>query len=179
MTTSAKDIMQTEIHTVTRDTPLNNVHRLFLEEEINGAPVVDEDGRLLGVISSLDLLRAVHEEYVAESGRTLPIYFRENLPYSSPDWIRAPEDFQDRMAELTVGDAMIREVVTVTPDTPISEVAATMRRQRIHRVLVVSGEGLVGLISTFDLLQLLIERPTLKIVPHKAKKPPRSASRRA
>ena len=55
----ARDVMQTHLVTVEPELPLVDVHRLFVEEEITGAPVVDDTGRLLGVISSTDLLRAV------------------------------------------------------------------------------------------------------------------------
>lgn len=153
MTLCARDLMQTHLITVSPETPLLDVHRLFVEEEINGAPVVSEDGMVLGVISSLDLLRAVEEEHDASA--SMPVYFRENLEYSGPDWSRMPEDFQDRLAELSVADAMTEEVVSVTPETSVPEVARTMRSQRIHRVLVTQGGQLVGLLSSFDLISLL------------------------
>ena len=65
MVRTARDVMQTYLISVNPETPLLEVHRLFVDEEINGAPVVDETGRLLGVISSVDLLRAVEEEHDA------------------------------------------------------------------------------------------------------------------
>jgi CBS domain-containing protein len=149
----ARDLMQTHLVTVAAELPLIEVHRLFVEEEITGAPVVDETGRLLGVISSTDLLRAVEEEH--GSARSEPRYFREWLEFSGPDWAGAPSDFQDRLASLTVEDAMTRGGITAAPDTPIAEVAALMRRHRVHRVLVVEDDLLVGILTTFDLIGLL------------------------
>ena len=111
----ARDVMQTHLVTVEPELPLVDVHRLFVEEEITGAPVVDETGRLLGVISSTDLLRAVDEEHGSASSETH--YFRESLEFSGPDWARAPSDFQDRLAALTVEDAMTRGGITVAPET--------------------------------------------------------------
>jgi CBS domain-containing protein len=96
----------------------------------------------------------VQEEYDTGAGGTAPIYFREELPYSGPDWLRVPEDFQDRMAELTAGDAMVREVVMVPPDAPVGQVARIMRDQRIHRVLVADRGVLQGILTAFDLLSL-------------------------
>jgi CBS domain-containing protein len=153
----ARDVMQGHVVTVGPDTPLLDVHRLFVEEEINGAPVVDETGKLLGVISSLDLLREVDREH--ESPSSDAIYFRDVLEYSAPDWAESSEDFQDRLTRLRVSDAMTPGGVTVAPDAPIEEVAKTLRSNRIHRVLVVERGELVGLISTFDLVELL-ETPT-------------------
>ena len=152
----ARDLMQTDVVTVSSESPLLSVHRLFIEEEINGAPVVnEEDSKVIGVISSLDLLRAVQEEYDTGAGATTPIYFRDQLPYSGPDWLRDPEDFQDRMAGLTASDVMVREMVSVSADAEISEVAHIMRNQRIHRVLVVDDGELRGILTSFDLVGLL------------------------
>jgi CBS domain-containing protein len=153
MARTARDVMQTYLISVNPETPLLEVHRLFVDEEITGAPVVDETGRLLGVISSVDLLRAVDEEHDAASAGSR--HFRDILEFSGPDWQEGPDDFQDRLGERTVSDAMTRGGITVTPEATISDVAATLRKHRIHRVFVVDGEQLCGVISTFDLVALL------------------------
>ena len=153
----ARDVMQTHVVTVEPELPLIDVHRLFVEEEITGAPVADETGRLVGVISSTDLLRAIEEEH--ESATSEPHYFREWLEFSGPDWTRSSPDFQDRLASLTVADAMTRGGITVSPDAPIAEVAGLMRRHRVHRVLVVEDGLLVGILTTFDLIGLLEKSP--------------------
>jgi len=153
MALSAKDMMQTHIVSVSADAPLADVSRLFVEEGINGAPVIDEMERLLGVVSSSDLLRAIEQEHDAPAND--PTYFRDTLEFSGPDWLRAGEDFQDRLAELRVEEVMQTDVVTVTEDTPIPEVAKLIRANRIHRVLVLRDECLVGILSTFDLVELL------------------------
>jgi CBS domain-containing protein len=153
MARAARDVMQTYLISVNPETPLLEVHRLFVDEEINGAPVVDETGRLLGVISSVDLLRAVEEEHDAASSGSS--YFRDFLELSGPDWQEGPDNFQARLGERTVSDAMTRGGITVAPDTLISDVAASLRKHRIHRVFVVDGEQLCGVISTFDLVALL------------------------
>jgi CBS domain-containing protein len=117
----ARDLMQTDVLTVSPETSLLDMHRMFIEEEIHGAPVVDDDGSVRGVISSLDLLR----------------------PGADGD---APE-------RLTASDIMTRELVAVSPNTPIAEVAETMREQHVHRVLVIEGRELLGVLTTFDLLR--------------------------
>jgi CBS domain-containing protein len=67
-TLRARDLMERDIITVSPETPILDIHRLFVEEEIHGAPVVGEDGIVYGVVSALDLLRAVREdEEVCES----------------------------------------------------------------------------------------------------------------
>jgi CBS domain-containing protein len=120
----ARDFMQTDVLIVSPETPLVDIHRMFVEEEIHGAPVVDDDGKVCGVITSLDLLRPGADEI--DAGR------------------------------LTAADIMTREIVAVSPEMPIAEVAETMREQHIHRVLVIEDRELLGVLTTFDLLRALV-----------------------
>ena len=150
MTRTARDLMQTHLITLSPDTPLLNAQRLFVDEEINGAPVIDETGKLLGVVSTLDILRAVEEEH--DTASSYKVYFHSELEFSGPDWSSMPEDFQDRLGQLTVAEAMTKGGVTVSPDTSIVDLAKHLRTNRIHRALVLENDQLVGIISTFDLL---------------------------
>lgn len=149
----ARDLMERNVITVTPDTQILDLHRLFIEEEIHGAPVVGEDGVVCGVVSSLDLLRVVREELEPGAGATSTTYFRDDLPYSSPDWLHMPEDLQDRMQTLTAETAMTCEIVAISPDATIPEVARTMLDHHVHRLLVVEAHVLRGVITTFDLLR--------------------------
>jgi CBS domain-containing protein len=145
--------MQKSVVSVNPETPLADVQRLFVEEEIHGAPVVDDEGTILGVVTSQDLLRVAEDE--RDTAVVDADYFRDDLEFSGPDWSAMPEDFQDRLRNLTAADAMTREVVTVGPDATVTQVASALRKNRIHRVFVVDGGELVGVISTFDLLECL------------------------
>lgn len=158
----ARDLMERDVITVSPETRLLDVHRLFVEEEIHGAPVVGEDTLLRGVISTLDLLRLVRDELEPGAGATAATYFRDDLPYSGPDWLAMPEDFQDRMQSLTVADAMTRDLVTAGPDATVEEVARTMLEHRVHRVLVCEDRALLGVISAFDLLRVLAHADALE-----------------
>ena len=118
MALTARDIMQTEIVTVSPELPLLDVHRLFVDEEIHGAPVIDENGVVSGVVSSADLLRVVAEEH-GTAGVAVD-YLRDLVEFSGPDWASMPEDFQDRLCNLCVGDAMTVAVVEVSPDATVA-----------------------------------------------------------
>ena len=109
--------MQTAVISVSPDDPLLVVQRLFFEEEIHGAPVVDRGGRVLGMISSTDVLRAVAEEH--EAARDLPAYFRDFVELSGRDWALAPQDFEARLSECVASEFMTRGVICVAPDTPV------------------------------------------------------------
>jgi len=113
--------MERDIITVSPETRILDVHRLFVEEEIHGAPVVTDDGAVVGVVSTQDLLRIVRDELEPGAGASASTYFRSQLPYSGPDWQSMPQDFQDRMQELTAADAMTRELVTISKDATIEE----------------------------------------------------------
>jgi len=150
----ARDVMQGPVVSVSPETPLSQVHRLFAEEEIHGAPVIADDGALLGVITSTDLVNAVLEQ--SESSAFGSDYLRELVEFSGPDWSRgAPEDFQNRLHQLTAAEVMTPSVSSVSSSMPVGEVAARMHRDHIHRVWVTEHGMLVGVISSFDLLPLL------------------------
>lgn len=149
---TAADVMQTSIVTVSPHDPLYTVQRLFYEEGIHGAPVIDEQGRLRGIISNTDILRAAVE------ARDLPT---PESGYSSEDvdvpfgWGLTQEQFRERLNDVSVMDFMTEEIVQVAKDTPISEVARTLREQKVHRVLVADDGKLWGIVSALDLVALL------------------------
>ncbi len=132
-----RDLMQTAVLSVTPAARLLDIHRLFVAEEIHGAPVIDEDDRTLrGMVSTLDLLRAVLDQQELEEPRS-------------------------RCA----ADIMVPTVVTIGPDATAAEAAQVMRDQRIHRLVVVEGDEVVGILSTFDVIDALIERRPAKPAP--------------
>lgn len=124
----ARDLMEPDLITVSPETPVVDVHRLFVEDEIHGAPVIDDELRVVGVVSALDLLRVVGERY---------------------------DDFEIRLQDVTAADAMTSALVSVSPEATAAEIARLMRAQRIHRVLVIDAGELLGVITTFDLLAAL------------------------
>ena len=151
MALTASDIMQTQVVTVSPSDPLYSVQRLFFEEEIHGAPVVDETSRVQGMITSMDLIRAAMEESNSSKG----VDFTDAFEQVGVPWEAASEEFQDRLGESVVADVMTESLVTVDPTTSVPEVALILRQNRIHRVLVVKGDNLLGIISSFDLIRLL------------------------
>ena len=152
MALTAADVMQTQVITVSPVDPLHTVQRLFFEEEIHGAPVVDDEGRVRGMITTMDLIRAATEEN--DSNAIDFVHVFEDIGVSGA-WTNASENFQSRLSETVVEDAMTENVVAVTPETSVSEVARVLRENKIHRVLVVNRDTLLGIISSFDLIRLL------------------------
>ena len=153
MNKTAKDIMQTQVVTLSPNDRLHIVQRLFYEEGIHGAPVVDEQGRVMGIITSTDILRAAAEADQVDA--TEPSYFRDDQDLSLFSWRNMPEDFKERLQDVVVSDFMTEGVVQVAPETPVRDVARTLRENKIHRLLVVDGGALCGIVSTYDLVSLL------------------------
>lgn len=144
----ASDLMNPDVVTVGEDMRLKALASFLVQHEISGAPVVDPDGQLVGVVSMFDVARATAAPDQARGG------FLQSV--REPDPIALDGDGVDD--ELTVGDVMTTNVFTVGDDTPVSEVAAMMVHHHLHRVLVVRDEEVVGIVSSSDLLGLLIER---------------------
>ena len=154
---TAKDIMQTQVVSVGSDDPLLSVYRLFADEEISGAPVVDESGRVVGVVSIRDLIRVTGEEH--EALFEDQDYYHDGVVAPKAGWLAAGQDFEDVLSRRVVSDVMTTDLVAVTPSASVPEIVRTILDDRIHRVLVVDHRGdedaLVGIISLFDLVALL------------------------
>ena len=150
---TARDLMQTQVVTVAPHDPLHAVQRLFTQEGIHGAPVVDDEERVLGVITSTDILRAATEAHDVEPAE--PAVFREDLDLSRLAWSLAPEDLKERLQDAVVEDHMTREVVQVAPSASVAAVARALREHQVHRAIVTENGRLRGVISAFDLIALL------------------------
>jgi CBS domain-containing protein len=148
----ARDVMTRDMIVIGPDTSLLDIHRLFIEEEIHGAPVVDEEDQVLGVVSTIDLLRAARDRADVDGTST---YYRDGVGSPGVDWAELDEEAGERVKNLTASDVMTRELVRVSPEATLAEVARTMLAQHVHRVLVVAQGNLVGVITTFDLLRVL------------------------
>ena len=151
-----RDVMSTQVVTVTADTPVADVANLMLSQHVSGIPVVDRDGRLRGIVSEGDLMRR------AESGTD-----QRRRSW----WLRLVGDEAGEARDYvkthgaTAGDVMTREVSTVKPDADLGDVALLLEKRRIKRVPVLEGDVLVGLVSRADLLRGLATRGGLAAAP--------------
>jgi CBS domain-containing protein len=152
----AVDVMQRDVVSVSPDATLAQVQRILYEEEISGAPVVDETGQVVGVISVADLLRAASD--TDETPPIYPAYLFELLEFSPGEIPGGEDGFTQRLEERRVADFMTVDLCSVPPDASVAEVARVLRENRIHRVLVLERGELYGVISTFDLLGELEKR---------------------
>lgn len=119
--------------------------RLLAEHDISGVPVVDTNGRAIGIVSRTDLLKRCLDD-----GRNRPPAFLfEVLREADAE----PGEFADEDLP-TVEDLMMPEPACVATDTPIAEIARLMSERRIHRVIVTDRIGIpVGIVTSLDLLE--------------------------
>lgn len=158
MTLTARDVMTQNVVCLDPELLLLEAHEILADRKISGAPVTDRDGRLLGVISRSDLMTAVEEQHaIWAEDRS---FFGEYHPLSVPAWLNLPRDFNAELADVTVQSAMTQDLVTVSLDAPVREVAQLMHSKQIHRVLVVENSRLVGIVSSMDLVRLLTSDPS-------------------
>lgn len=150
----AKDIMTEDVLAVEEDMQIDIVAEFLLENCISGAPVVDKESKLVGVVSLTDIARFASLPVLDPRAGVFEDYFRTTsdlrIPKRELAGLRANLD-----ALVPVREIMTREVVRVGEDAPVKVVAETMIDRRVHRLLVTSGERIVGIISSFDLLGLV------------------------
>lgn len=151
---AAKDIMSRNVFKVRADWTLHELAEFLIDSSITGAPVIDEAGQLVGVVSEKDIVRHDGEDDSnALSNRPHEVYV------SGWDSTLAGSDFSslqiDEERELFVRDIMSSMVIKVDEEATVSEIAERMIEAKVHRVLVTSADKLVGVITTMDMVALL------------------------
>lgn len=146
--------MSSRVLTAWADWTVEQFAAFLTEHEISGAPVLSEDGALIGVASLSDIAR--HESTEASDEDATPAYYRSASGHLTP-----PEAALDKLAtrpETTVRDIMMPTLFCVDEDTPAPEIADKMIRSQLHRLLVVrpgSRRDVVGIVTSMDLMQVV------------------------
>ncbi|MCY2960330.1 MAG: CBS domain-containing protein [Planctomycetota bacterium] len=155
---TAADLMQKKVVCIDAGASVEEAVGALEDAGIGGAPVLDARGKLIGVISLRDLApRARFTEREASRGKD---WGDEDLQIGEgiEEDISMADDYSPgSSAPEQVRDYMSSGVVSVPPDLPIRDVAARLVKEKIHRVFVVDGNKLLGVISTFDLARAVAE----------------------
>lgn len=148
---TAADVMTKNVKTVTKQTTIRELAELFARHQVSSAPVLDDDGNLIGIVTETDLI---------EQDKNLHI----PTVISLFDWViylESDKKFEKELKKMTgqtVGDIYMEKVVTVTPATPVSEVADLMSSRQIHALPVVDGRRVVGIVARIDLIRTMIRQ---------------------
>ncbi|OGI05055.1 MAG: hypothetical protein A2287_04245 [Candidatus Melainabacteria bacterium RIFOXYA12_FULL_32_12] len=136
-----KDIMSTDLITVREDTAIRDLIKIFADKGVLGVPVIDKEGYVTGVVSSIDILKneSSHTFYLDPLMRNFEMSLLEDVKFF----------------DQPVSNIMSRDVYSIGPNESIARMARIMYDKKIHRLLVTEYNKLVGLVTTFDLLKLL------------------------
>ena len=140
-----RDLMTERPRTTMGDVPLRHAARELIHTGLGALPVVDEDRRLLGMLSERELMRHLLSSDVLAGGGGGPGGAARHLPPSALAG-----------AAKTVRDVMTRQVLCVAPEQPVAEVAALMTNKDVERVPVVREGRLVGFVTRGDIVRTLI-----------------------
>ena len=146
---NAKDVMTTEVVTVSPETTVQDLAKILSEKGISGAPVVDANQKLVGIVSEGDLLHR------AETGTERRVQRRRSWWLDS---VAAEEELARDYVKAhgrTVADIMTRDVISVGETADLADIAMLLETKRIKRVPVVAGDRLVGIVSRANLVRAL------------------------
>ena len=146
-----KNVMTKDVLTVRPDEKVDKVARLLVENRISGVPVVDDQHRVVGIITEKDLMIKAKELKV-------PFYL---TLFDSIIFLENPIRFNNDLKKYTatyVKEAMTSKVITVPEDCPLSEVVTLMQKKQINRVPVVRHGKLIGIVTRNDILKAIVER---------------------
>lgn len=140
--------METDLITVKPETTIEELAKLLIEKRISGVPVVDDSGKLIGIVTEGDLL---HKQ-------TSPKTPGVNLVLGGLAYMKEYQQYNDdlkKLSALTAAEIMTTTLAIVHEDTTVKEIASTMVNKNINRVPVVTDGKLVGLVSRADVLKTL------------------------
>jgi CBS domain-containing protein len=148
----ARDIMTTEVLTVSPETSIADLSKTLENRQIGGVPVVDKGGRLVGVITQSDLVDRARDLELPPAINILDFHIYLQIPSHMLQRV-------EKMLGTTVGDCMTKDPVTVAPETPVSQIAGLMAKQQVHTIPVVQGGKIVGVIGKMDLVRAMAQEP--------------------
>lgn len=142
-----KNVMTKKVITVKKGMTYQTVVKILLKNKISGAPVVDENGKLIGLISEKDLFRVLYPHYW-------------NF-YVNPEIYLDLESRENKIKEIKndpIDNFFIRDVISVSPETPIMTAGAIMLARGIHRLPVVENNKIVGIVSREDIYHRIFKK---------------------
>jgi CBS domain-containing protein len=148
---TAKDIMTRDVVTVTPETSIQELAALLVKHQISGAPVVDVDGMLLGIVTENDLIRQNKRLHIPTV-----ISFLDAAIY-----IESSRKFAEEVKRVTataVNDLYIRKVVSIAETDTITDIATIMAEKKVHLLPVVKGGKVIGIVGKRDIVRAIAQQ---------------------
>jgi CBS domain-containing protein len=149
MPKTVADVMSHNPIVVRPETPLNEAIQILAEKRVSGLPVVNDAGKLVGIVSETDLMWQ-------ETGVTPPAYI---MFLDSVIFLKNPASYERDLHKAlgqTVGEVMSRDPVTVSPDKLLKDAAQLMHDRSVHRLPVVDANGqVIGILTRGDIVRAM------------------------
>ncbi len=146
----ARDIMSREVITIQDQATVKELAQILSIHQISGVPVLDADGKIVGVVTESDLIFQTKKVHIPTVITILDAVF----------YLEKPDKMKDEMKKMVgakVRDILTSTPITVTEETPLDEIATIMAEKNVHTLPVVNGEVLVGVIGKKDIIRTLID----------------------
>lgn len=144
----AKDIMTKEVVTVNPEMTIEDLARLFTRHDISGAPVVDEAGGLIGIVTENDLIKMEQRLHIP----TIITIFDAVIYLGSS---KKFEDDIKRMAATKVADIYKKDIITIAENATLEEIATVMSEKDIHHLPVVKKGKIMGIVGKKDVVRAI------------------------
>ena len=141
----AKDIMTVDVVTAKPETTVEELARLLIEHKISGVPVVDSDDQLVGVVTENDLIKKNARLHIPTIIRLFDAYFLLNSD--------KVEDEIKKMVAGTVDEICNKDIVSLTEETTLEEIATIMSEKKIHLLPVLRDGQVVGIVGKADIVK--------------------------
>jgi CBS domain-containing protein len=142
----ASDIMTTDVVTVQEDTTIEQLAKVFVDRNITGVPVLSADGKLIGMVTEHDLISQNKKLHIP----TVMRLFDAFIPLGGSASI---EKEIQRMSASTVGEICTRELITISGETSLDEIATIMSEKGVHHLPIVQDGALVGVVDRHDVIE--------------------------
>ena len=143
---TASDIMTQDVVTVNKNQPISDLAIIFIENHFNGVPVLDNTGKVVGVVTQGDLI---------EQNKNLHIPTVIAL-FDAVLFLESEKKFEDDLKKLTgskIEDIYHKNLITVSPDTDLNEIITLMAEKDIHTLPVLDGDKLIGIIGKRNIIR--------------------------
>ena len=140
----AKEFMTHDVITIRPDATVEELARLLIDHRFSGVPVVDDNNNLIGIVTEHDLISQNKRLHIPTIIRLFDAYIMLGSGKM--------EDEINKMAATTVDDICTKDVVTITEETTLEEVATIMSEKNIHLLPVLRNKAVVGIVGKVDIV---------------------------
>ena len=144
---TAKDIMTKEVITIKPEATVKELAKLLTDNKISGVPVVDEDGNIAGIVTENDLISRNKRLHIPTVLRLFDAYFVLGSG--------KVEEEMKKMAASRVDGICTKEVISISEDTTLQEIATIMSEKNIHLLPVLKNKSVIGIVGKADIVRAM------------------------